>query len=118
MYLFASLVLSFAFLCTILFALLLAVQLCLGEDRPLGNPEKWMALLHFPASIGMTIASAILLYAFISYDFQVEYVYNYSDLTLPLFYRITSFWAGQAGSMLFWAWSVAISGFVFSCLNA
>lgn len=56
------------------------------------------------------IASAILIYALASYDFSLVYVASYTDRLLPLFYRITAFWAGQAGSMLFWAFSVAICG--------
>ena len=59
------------------------------------------------------IASAILIYALASYDFSLVYVASYTDRLLPLFYRITAFWAGQAGSMLFWAFSVAICGGLF-----
>ena len=43
------------------------------------------------------IASAILIYALASYDFSLVYVASYTDRLLPLFYRITAFWAGQAG---------------------
>ena len=59
------------------------------------------------------IASLILLYALTTYDFSLVYVASYTDRLLPLFYRITAFWAGQAGSMLFWAFSVAICGGLF-----
>lgn len=66
----------------------------------------------------LTVTSAILLYAFVTHDFVVEYVAQYSDRTLPLFYRVTAFWAGQAGSLLFWAWSVAVGGAAFVLLPA
>lgn len=66
----------------------------------------------------LTVNSAILLYAFVTHDFTVEYVAQYSDRTLPLFYRVTAFWAGQAGSLLFWAWSVALGGAAFVLLPA
>ena len=59
------------------------------------------------------VASAILIYALATYDFSLVYVASYTDRFLPLFYRITAFWAGQAGSMLFWAFSVAICGGLF-----
>lgn len=65
-----------------------------------------------------SLTSVILLYAFINHEFIVEYVAQYSDVTLPLFYRVTAFWAGQDGSLLFWAWSVAIGGAVFVLLPA
>ena len=62
---------------------------------------------------GYVLASCFLLYALTTYDFSLVYVASYTDRFLPLFYRITAFWAGQAGSMLFWALSVAICGSLF-----
>ncbi|MDO8568822.1 MAG: cytochrome c biogenesis protein CcsA, partial [Dehalococcoidales bacterium] len=59
-----------------------------------------------------TIASAALWYAFLTRDFQVTYVYQYSSLGLSTFYTISAFWAGQAGSLLLWAWVLAIFGAV------
>ena len=59
------------------------------------------------------VASIILIYALATYDFSLVYVASYTDRFLPLFYRITAFWAGQAGSMLFWAFSVALCGGLF-----
>ena len=50
----------------------------------------------------------ILLYAFISRDFSVEYVASYSSSTLPMFYTISALWAGQAGSLLLWAWLLTL----------
>ena len=55
----------------------------------------------------LSLASLALLYAFLSRDFQVEYVYNYSSRTLPFFYTLSAFWAGQKGSLLLWAWLLA-----------
>ncbi len=80
------------------------------------KPSKYLALVE-KASIGITtghiLASLILLYALITFDFSVDYVAGYTDLTLPLFYRLTAFWAGQAGSLLFWALMVAVCGAAF-----
>ncbi|MDR0827129.1 MAG: cytochrome c biogenesis protein CcsA, partial [Desulfovibrio sp.] len=73
-------------------------------------------VLLIPA-LFLSIVSVILFKAFIACDFSVEYVAQYADRTLPLFYRITAFWAGQAGSMLFWALAVGLSG-VFFVKNA
>ena len=66
----------------------------------------------------LILASCFLLYALISHDFSLVYVASYTDRFLPLFYRITAFWAGQAGSMLFWALSVAICGSLFQLTRA
>ncbi|HID11190.1 MAG TPA: hypothetical protein EYP17_07805, partial [Candidatus Latescibacteria bacterium] len=46
------------------------------------------------------LASIILIMLFVTRDFSVRYVYNYSSRDLPLFYTISAFWAGQAGSLL------------------
>ena len=51
----------------------------------------------------ITISSAILTYAFLNRDFSIEYVANYSNRDLHLFYTVSAFWAGQKGSLLFWS---------------
>ena len=63
-------------------------------------------------------ASIVLFFAFWSYDFSIKYVHDYSDLNLPLFYRITAFWAGQAGSLLFWALSLVLCGAYYQTTNS
>ncbi len=69
------------------------------------------------ASLGITgghiIASLLLLHAFFHSDFSLVYVSSYSDRALEPFYRITAFWAGQAGSLLFWALMIALCGAAF-----
>ena len=52
--------------------------------------------------VSVTIASIILIVALVISDFSIEYVARYTDLSLPLFYKISGLWAGQAGSLLFW----------------
>ncbi len=47
-------------------------------------------------------ASGLLVYSLVISDFRLEYVAQYTSTTLPLQYKITAFWGGQAGSMLFW----------------
>jgi cytochrome c-type biogenesis protein CcmF len=56
----------------------------------------------------ITLASYALFYLFVTNNYQVEYVAAYSDRALPLFYKITSFWAGQKGSLLFWSWVLSL----------
>ena len=63
----------------------------------------------------VTFSVALLLYALLSRDFTYRYVAEYSDRHLPLLYTISALYAGQAGSLLFWAWLLTIfnSMFVF-----
>lgn len=49
------------------------------------------------------IASVALLDALITSDFRLEYVAGHSSSDMPLFYKITAFWGGMEGSLLFWA---------------
>jgi len=49
------------------------------------------------------LSSASLMYAFLTHDFSLEYVANYSDRTLDTIYLISGFWAGNQGSLLMWA---------------
>ena len=37
-------------------------------------------------------------------DFRFEYVASYSNRDLPFFYKMATLWAGNDGSLLFWAW--------------
>ena len=59
----------------------------------------------------LTCASMVLIYLFVTDDYSVKYVQHYSDRSMPLFYKVTSFWGGQDGSLLFWVW-------VMSCWSA
>lgn len=51
----------------------------------------------------LAVASSILLHAFLTHDFSIQYVASFSNRSMPLFYLIGAFWGGQAGSLLFWA---------------
>jgi cytochrome c-type biogenesis protein CcmF len=56
----------------------------------------------------LSVASAALIYALVSRDFQIEYVAKYTNRTLPLVYTLTAFYAGQEGSLLLWAWLLSL----------
>lgn len=49
------------------------------------------------------LSSIVLLFALATSNFRIEYVAQYTDLALPMAYKLSAFWAGQAGSLLFWA---------------
>lgn len=38
----------------------------------------------------MTVASGLIIYAFVSGDYSIKYVQRYSDAAQPLFYKFTS----------------------------
>jgi len=62
----------------------------------------------------LAIASAGIIAAFLGHRFEYLYVYSYSNINLELFYKITGLWAGQRGSLLFWA--LLLSFFASLCV--
>lgn len=56
------------------------------------------------------LSSVALLYAFLSQDYSIKYVQHYSDANSPLFYRITAYWGGLDGSILWWVFLLAVFG--------
>ena len=51
----------------------------------------------------LAVASIALWKGLISHDFNIEYVAGYTSRNLPSYYIFSAFWAGQKGSLLFWA---------------
>jgi cytochrome c-type biogenesis protein CcmF len=51
----------------------------------------------------LVVASIALWKGLISHDFNIEYVAAYTSRNLPPYYIVSAFWAGQKGSLLFWA---------------
>ncbi len=61
--------------------------------------SRQMVYIHFLVVLAAMLVLLGLLY---QSDFSVVYVTNHANRALPVFYRLTSLWAGQAGSMLLW----------------
>jgi cytochrome c-type biogenesis protein CcmF len=57
----------------------------------------------------LILASAGVMTAFLTDQFQYWYVASYSNRELETFYKVSGLWAGQRGSLLFWA--LLLSGF-------
>jgi len=56
----------------------------------------------------LTLAAGLLFYNLAISNFRVEYVASYTSRELPLFYKLSAFWGGQQGSLLLWAWLLAL----------
>jgi cytochrome c-type biogenesis protein CcmF len=66
---------------------------------------RWLLAL---VPIMLTATTAALIVALVSSDFRFEYVVGYTERALPLGYKLAALWAGQEGSLLLWAWLLAI----------
>ena len=70
------------------------------------------ALLTFPA---LLLASAMLVIALMTEEYQITYVYEVTDPQTPPLYRFTALWGSQRGSLLFW--SLLMSLFSFGAVS-
>jgi len=69
------------------------------KSRRLVNSSVY-GLYGFAALIGL--ASSMMIYAMVTHDYTIKYVASVSDTTMETAYKITAFWGGLDGSLLFW----------------
>jgi len=63
------------------------------------------------ATFAMIVLASIGLWtALMTRDFSLEYVAGHISAAMPSIYVFTSFWSGQAGSLLFWALILSMYG--------
>ncbi|RMF15493.1 MAG: hypothetical protein D6761_07705, partial [Candidatus Dadabacteria bacterium] len=99
---------------------LLVAALCLSVLSMLAalvwlrnGSERWAAVARrtLPGNgLLLTLASAMLVTAFLTDRFDLEYVAYNSQRHMPLFYKFSAFWGSLDGSMLLWAWLVGVFG--------
>lgn len=75
------------------------------RSRRLVDASVWAT---YSAAALMSLASAVIFFLILSNDYSVKYVHHYSDATMPWYYKLTSYWGGLDGSMMFWGWLLAI----------
>ncbi|MBU2507218.1 MAG: cytochrome C biogenesis protein, partial [Bacteroidetes bacterium] len=66
------------------------------------NTLKLARLGYHAMSISVIAASAMLLHAILTHQYQFKYVFNYSNSDLPLGLLMSTFYAGQEGSFMLW----------------
>ena len=71
--------------------------------------ESGIGAFYLVAAL-MTAASAVMINAFLTDDYSIKYVVHYSDSVQPLFYKITSYWGGLDGSIMFWVFLLSVFG--------
>jgi cytochrome c-type biogenesis protein CcmF len=66
----------------------------------------------------VSLASALMIYAFVTHDFSIKYVAATSDVSMNTWYKVTAFWGGLDGSLLFWVLVLALFSVVAILTNA
>ena len=56
----------------------------------------------------ITTAIVCLGYLFAVSDFSIKYIAAHSNRDLPVYFKISSIWGGQEGSLLFWGWLLTL----------
>ncbi len=84
----------FAFAATALYA----ISIRRGEGS-----LRWARRAFGLAFVFILATEAVLQYALITGRYDLQYVFNFSERSLPLWYKIAGAWAGQEGSFLLWA---------------
>lgn len=106
----------FALILGFCFALVLAVLPLWGVQRGDQMAMAAARYLSFAQFLFTTIATACLVYAFMTDDFSVDIVAAQSNSLLPNAYKFSAMWGGHEGSLLLWLeiltlWTVAVAIF-------
>ncbi len=78
------------------------------QDRP--EVALTTRRASYAVLLAMLVAAVALWRGLFAHDFNIEYVASYTSRNLPEYYLISAFWAGQKGSLLFWAVVLSIFG--------
>ena len=65
----------------------------------------------------MLAATAVIVHAFVTNNFAIKYVNRYSDTAQSLAFKLTSYWGGLDGSIMFWVTLLSIFGCVAVYVN-
>src|SRR5829696_6527225 len=70
-----------------------------------GRPELSATIVRSVYAVFgcLVVASLALWQGLVTHDFNIQYVWAYTSRNLPSSYIFSAFWAGQKGSLLFWA---------------
>jgi cytochrome c-type biogenesis protein CcmF len=85
-----------------------------------GRPALAQAVIRsvYAVFILLVVAALALWKGLISHDFNIEYVASYTSRNLPGYFIVSAFWAGQKGSLLFWALVLSLFATLAQWLSA
>lgn len=95
---------------TFIVSLYAIIAALIGERKNLYKfveSARLALLLTFPL---LTITAISIITLLVNQNYEVQYVYNVTSSTMPLYLKVTALWGGQAGSLVFWAWLMSAFG--------
>src|SRR3954471_21733092 len=87
----------------------LAASVAGGRRRSRALIESGVGAVYMTAAL-MAVASGVIVHAFVTGNYAIKYVQRYSDSAQPLAYKITSYWGGLDGSIMFWVFLLSVFG--------
>jgi cytochrome c-type biogenesis protein CcmF len=110
-----ALLIAFALAAYNLLAGILALRwIATGQPAPI-SPERLADTARRAGIAGflaVTAAAFALVWSVFTNDFSITYIMEHSNRALPGAYKFSALWSGQEGSLLLWAWLLAVYGFV------
>jgi cytochrome c-type biogenesis protein CcmF len=94
----------------------LAASVAGGRRRSRALIESGIGAFYTTAAL-MAVASGIIIHAFVTDNYAIKYVQRYSDAAQPLAYKITSYWGGLDGSIMFWVLLLSVFGTIAVATN-
>jgi cytochrome c-type biogenesis protein CcmF len=94
----------------------LAVSVAGGRRRSRPLIDSGIGAFYLTAAL-MAVASGIIVHAFVTGNFAIKYVQRYSDAAQPLAYKLTSYWGGLDGSIMFWVFLLSVFGTIAVATN-
>ena len=52
----------------------------------------------------ISLGAGTLIYLLVTNHFEVSFVYQVTSCSMPTYLKVTAWWGGQAGSLVFWSW--------------
>jgi cytochrome c-type biogenesis protein CcmF len=89
----------------------IAASVAGARQRSLRLIESGTGAFYLVSAL-MTVASGVIVHAFVTNNYAIKYVQHYSDSAQPLAYKIASYWGGLDGSIMFWVFLLGIFGAV------
>jgi cytochrome c-type biogenesis protein CcmF len=94
----------------------LAVSVAGGRRRSRPLIDSGIGAFYLTAAL-MSVASGIIIHAFVTGNYAIKYVQRYSDAAQPLAYKLTSYWGGLDGSIMFWVFLLSVFGTIAVATN-
>ena len=87
-----------------------------GRRRSRALIDSGIGAFYLTAAL-MAVESGIIVHAFVTGNYAIKYVQRYSDAAQPLAYKITSYWGGLDGSIMFWVLLLSVFGTIAVATN-